>query len=84
MRIDTSGTHSYHKSIMAKRKPKSVGMVETLRNAIRESGVSANKLAEATGVPGPTITRFLNGADLRISRAAKLCVALGLELVKKS
>lgn len=52
----------------------------TLRAAIRNSGKSANELAKATGVPQPTITRFLAGADMRLSRADKLAAHLGLKL----
>lgn len=53
---------------------------QQLREAIRKSGKSALSIAKATGVPHPTITRFLAGADLRISRAAKLAAYFGMRL----
>lgn len=58
-------------------------LADTLRNAITRSGESANAIARATGVPQPTITRFLAGADMKLSTAAKLAGYLGLELKVK-
>jgi predicted transcriptional regulator len=55
-------------------------MANRLRKAINESGLSAHALAKATGVPQPTITRFLNGADMRLSNADNIASFLGLEL----
>ena len=40
-------------------------------------------IAHPRGVPQPTITRFLTGADMRISNAAKVATHLGLSLSKK-
>lgn len=51
-----------------------------LRAAIRESGQSADEIAEATGVSQATMTRFIQGRDIRLSRAEKIAVHLGLEL----
>jgi predicted transcriptional regulator len=56
---------------------------DTLRKAIKTCGLSANELARETGVPQPTITRFLAGADMRISTAAKIATYLELVLVEK-
>jgi len=53
-----------------------------LRRAISKSGLSANEIARRTGVPQPTITRFLAGADMRVSNAAKIAAELGLSLKK--
>jgi len=53
---------------------------DALRRAIRNCGVSASELERQTGVPQPTITRFLAGADMRISKAAKIAAYLGLSL----
>lgn len=53
---------------------------DILRNAITASGHSAYGLAKKTGVPQSTITRFLNGSDMRISTASRLAAFLGLEL----
>lgn len=55
-------------------------IADKLRDAIRQCGQSAHALEKATGVPHPTITRFLAGADMRMSRASKLAAYLGLEL----
>ena len=55
-------------------------IAEQLRTAIRTCGHSARMLEKHTGVPHPTITRFLAGADMRISRAAKIAEFLGLDL----
>lgn len=55
-------------------------IAEKLRDAIRQSGLSANELAKRSGVPQTTISRFLSGKDLGIHRAAKLAKVLGLEL----
>lgn len=58
-------------------------LADTLRNAIRNSGESANVIAKATGVPQPTITRFLAGADMKLATAEKIAAHLGLELQKR-
>jgi predicted transcriptional regulator len=55
---------------------------EALRKAIWESGISACELARRTGVPQPTITRFLADADMRLSTAAKIAAYLGVSLRK--
>ena len=55
-----------------------------LRRAITQSGLSANELCRLTGVPQSTISRFLAGADMRISKASKIAAYLGLSLTKKS
>ena len=51
-----------------------------LRAAIRKSGKSANVLAKESGVPQPTITRFLAGAEMRSNTIDKLAAYFGLEL----
>lgn len=56
---------------------------DQLRQAISESGKSANVLAKETGVPQPTITRFLNGAEMRTGSIDKLSAYLGLTLTKE-
>lgn len=58
-------------------------LADTLRAAIRKSGMSANALADETGVPQPTITRFLAGADMKLETASKIAAYLGLELKPK-
>jgi|GEM_PF-840836 len=54
---------------------------DVLRKAIREAGVSAYAVAQGSGIPQPTITRFLNGAEMKSSTIDKLAEFLGLELV---
>lgn len=58
-------------------------LADALRDAIRKSGMTALELAQKTGVPQPTITRFLHGRDMRLSRAQKLAAYFGLELRPK-
>ena len=60
--------------------PPTTDIAEVLRAAIQESGQSADEIAKATGVSQPTITRFMQGRDMRLSRAAKIAGHLGLEL----
>jgi plasmid maintenance system antidote protein VapI len=55
-------------------------LADSLRLAIRESGQSATALADKTGVPQPTITRFLAGADMKLETAGRIAKHLGLEL----
>lgn len=55
-------------------------MAEKLRAAIRESGMSANALGQATGVEQTTISRFLKGSDMGIHKASKIATYLGLKL----
>lgn len=65
-------------------KPRLFGTAMTisgqLRKAILDSKKSANVLAQESGVPQPTITRFLNGADMKVSTIDKLADYLRLEL----
>jgi len=63
--------------------PMSKELADTLRDAINRSGESANAISRATGVPQPTITRFLAGADMKLSTAARLAAYLGFELRPK-
>lgn len=58
-------------------------IADALRDAIRKSGLSAHKLAKETGVPQPTITRFLAGADMKLVTAEKIAAYLGLELKRR-
>jgi plasmid maintenance system antidote protein VapI len=53
---------------------------DQLRTAIRKSGISANELSRSCGVPQPTITRFLAGAEARASTIDKLAAYFGLTL----
>lgn len=74
---------------MAKRKssggmPSAEGLVvvEQLREAIRCSGESLNQLGARSGLDSARLSRFMRGTrDLTLTAAAKLCDALGLQLV---
>jgi plasmid maintenance system antidote protein VapI len=60
-----------------------VSISSQLRDAIKDSGQSANALARATGVPQPTITRFLNGAQMRTENIDRLAEYFGLKLCRE-
>lgn len=66
---------------MGKRRNKAPDIEEQMRQAIRESGLSLNKLAEATGVHKAQLSRFLRAEQsMTLRAAAKLCAYLGLTL----
>lgn len=58
--------------------PKAIA--EILRSAIERSKLSASQLSRRTDVPVSVITRFLGGADMRLSNAEKIAAYLGLTL----
>lgn len=69
---------------MAKRKTKT-GLVDALRSAIQNSGLTRYAVAKQAGVGFAVLNRFVAGErDLRLETAAKICDALGLELVKRN
>ena len=59
---------------------------EELKDAIRNSGKSALQIARETGIPQPTLSRFISSdpkqhRDIRLERTAdKLAAYFGLEL----
>lgn len=55
-------------------------MADTLRKAIRDSGLSALALSKKAGVSQPQISYFLRGKDIRLATAQKLAHILGLSL----
>ncbi len=63
-------------------KPKGT-LGNVLRDAILASGKSANQLAKETGVPQTTLSRFLRGEDMAISKCSKVADCLGLVLSPK-
>ncbi len=66
---------------MAKKK-EPPDVVETLRERLRESGLSLNQLSDRSGVNKGQISRFLRGErDVTAATFALLCRALGLKLV---
>lgn len=58
------------------------GVVEQLREAIRQSGESLNHLGKRSGVDSARLSRFMRGQrGLTLTAAEKLCDALGLLLI---
>ena len=55
-------------------------MVSALKLAITNSGQPLLTISKATGVATSTLSEFMAGADIRLSRAAKIATHLGLEL----
>lgn len=59
-------------------------MTETLRAAIRDSGLSAYRISKDTGLVVTSIIRFAEGeTSLRLDKADVLANYLGLELTKR-
>lgn len=56
---------------------------DVIREAVKASGKSLNEIARETGIPQPTISRFVLGADLRVSNVDKLAEYFGLQLYGK-
>ena len=66
---------------MAKNEP--LSMTDTVKKAIKDSGMSLNALARATGVQVSSLSRFMRGEqDLVFSAVQSLSAVLGLELHK--
>jgi|GEM_PF-3889211 len=61
-----------------------MAITDDLRAAINASGKSATALAKETGISQPTISRFIGGADIKFSVAAKLAEHFGLDLQPKT
>jgi transcriptional regulator with XRE-family HTH domain len=58
---------------------------ESLREAIRTSGLTVYRLAKLAGTAPAVITRFLRGErDLRLSTVEKIAEVLNLTLVQRS
>lgn len=59
-------------------------ITETLRKAMRDSGLPHLTISEATGVPRPSVIRFLRGEQsIRLDLADKLAEHFGLILTPK-
>jgi transcriptional regulator with XRE-family HTH domain len=50
--------------------------------AVKFSGLSLSELSRRTRVAKSQLSQFLNGGDMRLKTADKLCAVLGLELVQ--
>lgn len=61
------------------KKPKPI--TDTLKAAIKGSGLTHYALAKATGITAGQLDRFMSGErDLRLNSATAVAAALGLEL----
>jgi ribosome-binding protein aMBF1 (putative translation factor) len=59
-----------------------MGLTDDIRQAIRVSGLSMSRIAEAAGLPANVVSRFVNGQrGIRLATAEKLADRLGLKLV---
>lgn len=69
---------------MGTSKKKAGGIDETLREAIRRSGLTHYAIGKAAGVAPAQLDRFVAGErDLTLATAAKVADALGLALVPR-
>jgi transcriptional regulator with XRE-family HTH domain len=67
---------------VAKKKGAS-GLVEQLRQAIRDSGKTLLQLSKESGVDTGRLSRFMRGErNINIVAAEKICEALGLALTR--
>ena len=63
--------------------PKPGSIVDQLRKAIKDSGLSQYRIAKDTGVPQPVVNRFMLGRrSVTLETAAKLCKYLRLRLAR--
>jgi len=62
-----------------KKKPESI--THQLRDAVRASGLKQQDLAELTGIPQPSISKFLGGRVPSGETIDKIAAALGKSLV---
>jgi transcriptional regulator with XRE-family HTH domain len=66
------------------KKKEGPGVVEQLREAIRQSGRSLNQLSQLSGIDSGRLSRFMRGErDITISAVEKICRALGLHLASE-
>jgi DNA-binding phage protein len=65
-------------------QPRRPGLVDSLKEAIRDSGRSLNQIGKAAGIGHDRLSRFMRGErDLTLTSAEKVCEALGLRLTKE-
>ena len=58
-------------------------IMESLVNAINESGKSRYRIAKDTGIDNTVLFRIVNGGSCNVQTLDVLCEYLGLELVSK-
>src|ERR1039457_3647529 len=62
---------------------KRVPMVDVLREAVRSCGLSYKEIGRRAAVDPAQLTRFVSqGRDLTLAVGSRLCIVLGLELVR--
>ena len=59
-----------------------IDIIEQLRQAVRDSPLSVNKIAKASGVPQSRLSDFMNGKEMRTNSAAKLAKYFQMRLTK--
>jgi predicted transcriptional regulator len=65
------------------RKKGAIGLVEQLRQAIRDSGLSLGQLERASGIGRDQLSRFVRGErGLGLEAAGRLFDTLGLRVVR--
>ena len=70
---------------MSKSKPKMKTASETLREAIRDSGLSLYRIAKDSGAGYASVYRFMSGErSVSLDVFDKICECLGLELRPRS
>lgn len=58
-------------------------IMESVVNAINESGKSRYRIAKDTGIDNSVLFRIVNGGSCNVQTLERLCEYLGLELVQK-
>ena len=67
------------------RTEKVTPLVDGVRQAILESGLSYNRLAHLAGIGQPQISLFMSGVrDLTLIVASRVCAVLGFGLVRQA
>jgi plasmid maintenance system antidote protein VapI len=68
---------------MKKKRGKGKSVSESIRAAVKESGLTLYRIAKDAGIAYPNIHRFMNGqTGLSVENVDRLCKYLGLRLVK--
>lgn len=73
--------------VMNKNPKTPTGLENVIRDAIMATGLTHGEFAKISGVPQPTISRFLDADPMKrrtitLPVADRLCKTLGLRLVK--
>jgi hypothetical protein len=63
-------------------KPPRISLPDRLGMAMKSCGLTLRQMSRQSGVSTSRLCRFLNGEDMRLKTADKVCAVLGLELVQ--